>query len=557
MENNEENNISQNKNEEEDVNESERKNLLISTEIISKNYSIDDFYNFLKQKDSNKGDDLNLWNVVEIQDVIKEFQELQEKNQEIKINESNNNIIEQANNNNNILTQSNNTLISSIKLTTQTNENVDNNNIKLAENLFTLEDEINCQLPDTTEFLNCKNLSVNIMFPERSKDDENYGKKFVYTFCIETSPLKFSVRRRQQDFYWLRKMLVKFYPGIFIPPIKDKNLSDSSTEIEVTKRMTDCKHFLEEIIKDELLRSSKIFFDFMTTEKEKEFQIKRKSYDKMEGPKKLVDLHTRTGKINLNDSFFKDVNRLDKAKNNIKKNRDLIEKLNKEFKKLILQMSTLKESLHKIADIFTELTNESIIFPENKNLSKSFLSNRNLMNDWAYSIKRQSTIFDLHIRQYFKYLFLEYGSLKELHENYENSKNDFLKKKKSLDDEKEKLFIKKEIKKWELLPEDANIDSNNKQLCFEKMLPKKTKELNEKLKFTCYYGNYFESEFERIRNQMEENIIQISDKFYNEGIKELGEQKDMWEKLHNYESLDFTIAKAITIETQPNITKTE
>ena len=588
MDDEQKNEISQSKNEisqslnEELNNELERKNLLIATEIITKNYSSDEFYNFLKQKDNNKGDDLNLWTVLEIQDIIKEFQESKEKNKDLKIDEinksieisqSNNNELEQSNNNfisnnnvlesnnnfisnNNVLEQSNNNLLNSIKLNNQLNENANNiYSARLTTGFFNIGDEINCQLPDSTDFVNCKNLTVNLMFPERSKDDENYGKKFVYTFCIETSPIKFSVRRRQQDFYWLRKMLVKFYPGIFIPPINDKNLSDSSNDIKVTKRMTDCKHFLEEIIKDELLRSSKIFFDFMTTVKEKEFQIKRKAYEKMEGPKKIEDLHSRTGKINLDGSIFREENRLEKAKNNLKKNQNIIDKLNKEFKKLIQEMSNLKQILHNVSDIFKELTNETQIYPENKNLIKSYLSNQNLMNDWAYSIKRQSTIFDLHIRQYFKYLFLEYNSLKELQENFENNKIEYLKKKKNLEDEKEKLYIKKDVKKWELKPEDANVDVNNKQLCFEKMLPKKTKELNDKMKLTCYYGNYFESEFERIRNQMEENIIDISDKFYNQCIKELGEQKDMWEKFHNFENLDIPISTSINVDQSNNINK--
>ena len=60
MDDEQKNEISQSKNEisqslnEELNNELERKNLLITTEIITKNYSSDEFYNFLKQKDDNK-----------------------------------------------------------------------------------------------------------------------------------------------------------------------------------------------------------------------------------------------------------------------------------------------------------------------------------------------------------------------------------------------------------------------------------------------------------------------------------------------------------------------
>ena len=73
------------------------------------------------------------------------------------------------------------------------------------------------------------------------------------------------------------------------------------------------------------------------------------------------------------------------------------------------------------------------------------------------------------------------------------------------------------------------------------MLPQETNELDNQMKFTCYYGNYFESEFKRIRFQMEDNTINEFKLFYDESTKELGEQVAMWEEFKNYELLEIKI----------------
>ena len=289
-----------------------------------------------------------------------------------------------------------------------------------------MEEEINCNSPDKTDLSDIQDLSIKLLFPEKSKGNEMYDKKFVCTFLIETSPIKFSVRRVHKDFYWLRKTLQKLYPGIFIPPIKNKDISESTEEIKVTKIMTQCEHFVNEIIKDDLLRSSKIFYDFITTKNEKEFKIKRQAYEKMEPPKNINDLSTREGKINLDGSIFIQGNRFDKCKTNMNSNIQILNKLNKELKTLVKDITNITNKITTISDLFGDLLLQSQMFPQNDLLIKSYLSAKNLMNNWAYSQRRQATIFDLHIRQYFRYLEREYESIKELYTNYEKKKNEYI-----------------------------------------------------------------------------------------------------------------------------------
>jgi predicted AlkP superfamily phosphohydrolase/phosphomutase len=94
-----------------------------------------------------------------------------------------------------------------------------------------------------------------------------------------------------------------------------------------------------------------------------------------------------------------------------------------------------------IADLYSDLLLQSQSFPETKNLIKSYLAAKNLMNNWAYSQRRQASIFDLHIRQYFSYLDKEYQSIKELYTNYENQKKEYLNLKDKLTKKKELIYL--------------------------------------------------------------------------------------------------------------------
>ena len=68
--------------------------------------------------------------------------------------------------------------------------------------------------------------------------------------------------------------------------------------------MTSYSFFINEIINDPLLRSSKIVYDFLTVAVEKEFKLKQKSYELLQPPKTLENVRTRSGKIVLDDAIF-------------------------------------------------------------------------------------------------------------------------------------------------------------------------------------------------------------------------------------------------------------
>ena len=156
---------------------------LINQEIMQKGYQIEIFNVFLKAKKGIQGDDLSNWTYEDLENAIYEFQ----------------------NNNPNLQSQEFNNLIT---------ENSVAQSQRLTTGFTQMDEQITCKNPDKTDLLTVKDFSLKLLFPEKSKGNEIYERKFVCTYLIETSPIKYSVRRRHKDFHWLRKILQKLYPGI-------------------------------------------------------------------------------------------------------------------------------------------------------------------------------------------------------------------------------------------------------------------------------------------------------------------------------------------------------
>ena len=51
-------------------------------------------------------------------------------------------------------------------------------------------------------------------------------------FRIKTEPVAYSIFRKDQDFYFLRKMLSKFFPYMIVPPLPLKKKKESDKTIK-------------------------------------------------------------------------------------------------------------------------------------------------------------------------------------------------------------------------------------------------------------------------------------------------------------------------------------
>ena len=117
---------------------------------------------------------------------------------------------------------------------------------------------------------------ITIKVDQPKKIEGGIFSKSYITYAITTEELNLSVRRRFNDFEWLRNILMTFFPQIIIPRYaKVKNAGDRFGDDFTKKRMRTLEKFLTFLIKDPLLKSSQIIYDFLSI-KEEEFINKKK-----------------------------------------------------------------------------------------------------------------------------------------------------------------------------------------------------------------------------------------------------------------------------------------
>jgi hypothetical protein len=301
--------------------------------------------------------------------------------------------------------------------------------------------------------------------------------------------------------------------------------------------MTSYSFFINEIVNDPLLRSSKIVYDFLTVAVEKEFKLKQKSYELLQPPKTLENIRTRSGKIVLDGSIFKG-KRLETSKTNVNNTLSKITKLGKLIKNLISNLGTIAGTLSELNTTMQSLVQEAQEYTDNLSTIQSYKSLEKLFNGWYFNEKRKALNLKLELKQFFKYILKEYKAVDEMYINYEKSKKEYSKARDKLTKKKEELFKKRDVKNWELSTNDTNVDFSNKSSCFEKMLPEQTKNVEEMKSFACFYGTNCEIEFNRIREQIDDlNKKMLEDMSIKNG-KLTNEMMELWNSLSKISNIN-------------------
>ena len=487
----------------------------ITREITSKGYNIDEFYSFLLTQKED-GSDLSLWTYEELVSQVQSFQssyepEEPQEQKDQKVTFSFNPMTNLPS------SRSDN---SSLKQNTYTYQAQDTQ-------FNTIKDTIECLKPEETELLHENNITISLSFPEKVKQ----GRTTFFTFLVETHPKGYSVRRKEKDFIWLRETLRKQYPGVFIPPIKNKELTDSSSEEKITKRMKSCNYFLNEIKNNALLLSSKVFYDFLKTDTHDEFKLKKKAYDKQKAPQSLKEMISLDGIIELDGEILDKGNNtaFEKSKQFAKESSVIIHKLNKTLKKLTNDMRTVGNGMREIEGYFNELTELIKGCPDYNNKYQFMQSSATLFSHWGYNQLKQAMNVELELKEHFKFVYKEYVTLCEMYNEFEKNKSEYLKCKDKLIKKKEDLFKKKDVKRWQLRADDTCIDFENKTVCFEKMLPKETENLEDMKKYACYFGVKFEEEFKRIIESVELSHKQFVENVYQRQLAITKETCNIWD----------------------------
>ena len=501
------NNINENK-EENEINNTQNNN---NIKFIIDEDSLMNLF----QKKENQNNNIN--NNKPLFDFEKNFAKLNEQQKKMNINKNQNNnistekkeIIEGKNNtdkNENNKTDSlpNNNKEEII----QNNENNNNEEIDYNHNIsnedeqdidygIIINDTVKCELMEKTEFSEHKDIKIEIKNPIKLETKFFSGKSVNYS--IITYPFNYIVERRYSDFIWLRDILSNLYNNILIPKMrfKGKVTKDKHDNNFIKKRMNYLERFINYIIKDDIIKSSQILYDFLTIKKYEDFIYKKKQYEKI----KIFNFIDIKNRKNINGILDIKINKekeiyLENIKDNTIYNGNLFKKLNNNFKSLNDEFNLVIKRIENISNIFKQIYDISNKYLDLNIIKESYSQMELMFKNLGDNFNILNNFIKTEIKQHFKFIGNNFISLNEMIQNVEISKNNYIKIAKHLINKKNELYKKGDISKYEL---KEKINFNNKNQILNKMLPQETKNSIKNKMIYGFYLNEIIKEYEKMR----------------------------------------------------------
>ena len=504
------------------------KQTFLRENILEKGYDPEDFMKLLQSKKGELGLDLSSWSMDELREAVKEFTKENSDFEEGNENISPGNLPKDEN---------------------------DENNFPPADEIYDLdkfskdhpegsgpkEEYGKCAITEFTQFSDKDNIVVKVTNPEKVSGGI-FSKSFI-SYTLETQPFNFKTKKRYSDFLWLRKTLSLMYSNCVIPPLCKKNYVDRFNETLINKRMRSIEKFLNGLLIHPLIKNSQILFDFLSVQNEEDFYKKKKKYGKITSPTHVGEIKTVEGDIKISVSKEKEI-----YLKNIEKNccitEDLLQKVTKAYKGLLIMMSQVTDKMKEISVLWKQVHEKSLKFNDFYNTSQTYNILSKVMSTWAEAEGQQIDILNIYVREYFRYIKNEYHSMHDMSDIVEARQSIYKKALDKLDNTKENLYKAQDLTQWGLSQTDLENKMallKNKDFAFSKMLPKETKRVNM---FKAFYGGYLNSiidEYERLKvlnskrykNSINDFIRRLTDCLTNyhvslaDRLTEFSEMKDL------------------------------
>jgi hypothetical protein len=428
-------------------------------------------------------------------------------------------------------------------------EKINSKNFVANDEIFGMivPDFIICQKAETNALNNQDNLEITVSDPQ--KVDNGFFSKAYINFLISTNPLNFKVRRKHADFVWLRERLSIIFNLNVLPRLPRKGKVNGDNHIK--KRMRNLERFLNYLLKDNLVKNSKIFYDFLTLEKDDDFEKQKKIYNKLKSPTEIREVKTLDGKLKIqvteqSEKYF------NKIKSNAALNETVLKQINDTFKLLKLEMNATITRISSFFPMFDKLIKIRKSYLPNNILSQSYMQLKNIFTSWVDILKKQNNFFLKDVKEYLKLLGGNYHHMKELTELVDEQKNYYRKISRNLIAKKIDLYDNRDAADWQL---DAQDKKNVKNLVKDKLTAYKKICHNstvDAIKLKEKYGyqlNKIISEHERLRSianvenrQKLIDFTRIQSKISSDHIilmgKIIGIMDDCFESPDNYEDKD-------------------
>ena len=355
--------------------------------------------------------------------------------------------------------------------------------------------EIKCQILVKTKM---NDIDIKAIISNPRKISDSLVKNSYLIYDISTPKFNWFVNRRYSDFVWLREVLCSLFPTILIPQLPKKKIGNRRFKEDfIAKRKKGLQFFLDEILKNEILKTAEPLFTFLSCAERGFFEQQMKVITpKMINVDSILGIKSFNGKVVVadlnNDYYFNNSNNnyFTIVENFFNFQSDLVKNLKSNIKNYNYHMIEACKHLDEIEIGFRNLNQ----YYQKANLAKDicnvFEQYEIFFKNWKRINFNQADIIKSKLNVYFNYIKNNGLSLIELIERQNNVQKDYQKIKDELNNKKEGNWKKMDITKWEMNPMDQ-IDSSllfrDKNYAFSKMCFQETFNLNNKGDLLGYY----------------------------------------------------------------------
>ena len=366
--------------------------------------------------------------------------------------------------------------------------------------------EIQCQILEKSKI---SDIEVKSIISNPRKINDSLLKNSYLIYDITTQKLNWFVNRRYSDFVWLREILISLFPTVLIPQLPKKKIGNRRFEEDfVQKRLKGLQRFLDEILKNEVLKTSDPLITFLSFSERGFFEQQMKVLTpKNINVDSILGIKSFTGKIEVadleNDQFNNSKTYFTSVENFFTAQEDELRNIKNNLNEYNIHMVEVCKHLEQMENGFSRLSQ----FYSKANLAKDicnvFEQYQIFFKNWKRIQINQTSIIRNKLIEYFKYIKNKGLSLIELIKKQNEVQNDYNKIKEELMNKKEGYWKKMDITKWEMNPM-AQIDSallfRDKNYAFSKMCYQETLIVNNK---GDLLGYFYRNNIINIKNVMD------------------------------------------------------
>ena len=353
--------------------------------------------------------------------------------------------------------------------------------------------EIQCQ---TLQKNDMSDIEIKSIISNPRKVSDSLLKNSYLIYDITTPKLNWFVNRRYSDFVWLREILISLFPTVLIPQLPKKKIGNRRFEEDfVEKRLKGLQNFLDEVLKNEILKTAEPLKTFLSLTERGFFEQQMKvltpknilidsilGIKSFSGKIQVADLETE--QLNNSKTYFASVenffNTQEEELKNIKYN---LNEYNLHMVEVCKHLEQMENGFGRLSQFYSKANLE-------KDICNVLEQYQIFFKNWKRVQINQTSIIRNKLLEYFKYIKNKGLSLIELLKKQNEIQNEYNKIKDDLINKKESYWKKMDITKWEMNPM-AQIDSallfRDKNYAFSKMCFQETLIVNNKGDLLGYY----------------------------------------------------------------------